>query len=62
MTTTIHPRSIQRIIDTVWRIESPRLIANLVGMLRDIGEAEDAAQNALVAALENWPKAKKICC
>ena len=57
MTTAANPQSVQRTIDAVWRIESPRLIAGLVRMLRDIGEAEDAAQNALVAALEHWPKA-----
>lgn len=57
MTTPANPQSIQRTIDAVWRIESPRLIAGLVRMLRDIGDAEDAAQNALVAALEHWPKA-----
>ena len=56
MTTTAKPKSVLRTIDAVWRIESPRLIAGLVRMLRDIGDAEDAAQNALVAALEDWPK------
>jgi RNA polymerase sigma-70 factor (ECF subfamily) len=43
-------------IDAVWRIESPRLIAGLARMVRDIGLAEDLAQDALVAALEQWPK------
>lgn len=42
-------------IDAVWRIESPRLIAALARMTRDIGVAEDLAQDALVAALEQWP-------
>ena len=56
MTTAATTQSVQRAIDAVWRIESPRLIAGLVRMLRDIGEAEDAAQNALVAALEHWPR------
>ena len=46
----------QRSIDAVWRIESPRLIGGLLRILRDVGEAEDAAQDALVAALEHWPK------
>jgi RNA polymerase sigma factor (sigma-70 family) len=46
---------IQRAIDAVWRIESPRLIAGLVRIVRDIGLAEDLAQDALVAALEQWP-------
>jgi RNA polymerase sigma factor (sigma-70 family) len=44
-----------RAIDAVWRIESPRLIAGLVRIVRDIGLAEDLAQDALVAALEQWP-------
>jgi RNA polymerase sigma factor (sigma-70 family) len=43
-------------IDAVWRIESPRLIAGLTRMVRDVGVAEDLAQDALVAALEQWPK------
>ena len=42
-------------IDAVWRIEAPRLIAGLARMTRDIGSAEDLAQDALVAALEQWP-------
>src|SRR5919204_1078991 len=45
-----------RTIDTVWRIESPRLIAGLIRMVRDVGLAEDLAQDALVAALERWPE------
>ena len=45
-----------RAIDAVWRIESPRLIASLTRIVRDIGFAEDLAQDALVAALEQWPK------
>jgi RNA polymerase sigma factor (sigma-70 family) len=45
-----------RVIDAVWRIESPRLIAGLARMVRDVGLAEDLAQDALVAALERWPK------
>jgi RNA polymerase sigma factor (sigma-70 family) len=44
-----------RAIDAVWRIESPRLIASLARIVRDIGVAEDLAQDALVAALEQWP-------
>ncbi|HEX4805739.1 MAG TPA: DUF6596 domain-containing protein [Conexibacter sp.] len=43
-------------IDAVWRIESPRLIAALTRMTRDVGLAEDLAQDALVAALETWPR------
>jgi RNA polymerase sigma factor (sigma-70 family) len=44
-----------RAIDAVWRIESPRLIAGLARLTRDVGVAEDLAQDALVAALEQWP-------
>ncbi|HEY7448968.1 MAG TPA: RNA polymerase sigma factor [Vicinamibacterales bacterium] len=47
---------IHRTIDAVWRIESPRLIAGLVRIVRDVGLAEDLAQDALVAALEQWPE------
>ncbi len=43
-------------IDAVWRIESARLIAGLARMVRDVGLAEDLAQDALVAALEQWPE------
>jgi len=45
-----------RAIDAVWRIESARLIAGLARMVRDVGVAEDLAQDALVAALERWPE------
>jgi RNA polymerase sigma-70 factor (ECF subfamily) len=45
-----------RAIDAVWRIESAKLIAGLARMVRDVGLAEDLAQDALVAALEQWPK------
>jgi RNA polymerase sigma factor (sigma-70 family) len=45
----------QRAIDAVWRIESPRLIAGLARIVRDVAVAEDLAQDALVAALEQWP-------
>jgi RNA polymerase sigma factor (sigma-70 family) len=48
--------STQRAIDAVWRIESPRLIAGLVRIVRDVGLAEELAQDALVAALEQWPE------
>jgi RNA polymerase sigma factor (sigma-70 family) len=44
-----------RAIDAVWRIESPRVIAVLTRMVRDVGVAEDLAHDALVAALEQWP-------
>ncbi|HEY6762543.1 MAG TPA: RNA polymerase sigma factor [Baekduia sp.] len=46
----------RRAIDAVWRIESPRLIAGLARMTRDVGHAEDLAQDALVRALETWPR------
>jgi RNA polymerase sigma-70 factor (ECF subfamily) len=47
---------VHRAIDAVWRIESARLIARLARMVRDVGLAEDLAQDALVAALERWPE------
>jgi RNA polymerase sigma factor (sigma-70 family) len=43
-------------VETVWRIESARLIAGLARMVRDVGLAEDLAQDALLAALERWPR------
>jgi len=46
-----------RAIDAVWRIESPRLIAGLARIVRDVGVAEELAQDALVTALEQWPQA-----
>ncbi|MEO7456188.1 MAG: RNA polymerase sigma factor [Gemmatimonadaceae bacterium] len=45
-----------RAIDAVWRIESAKLIAGLTRMVRDVGLAEDLAQDALLAALEKWPE------
>jgi RNA polymerase sigma-70 factor (ECF subfamily) len=45
-----------RAIDAVWRIEAPRLIAGLTRIVRDVALAEDLAQDALVAALEQWPE------
>ncbi|MFZ0869262.1 MAG: RNA polymerase sigma factor [Rhodanobacter sp.] len=45
-----------RTIDAVWRIESARLIAGLARMVRDVGLAEELAQDALVIALEQWPQ------
>jgi predicted RNA polymerase sigma factor len=44
-----------RTIDAVWRIESAKLIAGLTRIVKDVGLAEDLAQDALVAALEQWP-------
>ncbi len=46
-----------RAIEAVWRIESPRLIAALTRVVREVGLAEELAQDALVAALEQWPEA-----
>ncbi len=51
------PTDTHATIDAVWRIESPKLIAALARMVRDVGFAEDLAQDALVAALEQWPSA-----
>ena len=45
-----------RVIDAVWRLESPRIIAGLARIVRDVGIAEELAQDALVAALEQWPE------
>jgi RNA polymerase sigma factor (sigma-70 family) len=45
-----------RVVEAVWRIESARLIAGLARLVRDVGLAEDFAQEALVAALEQWPE------
>ena len=54
-----HPanhRALHRTIEAVWRIESARVIAGLTRLTRDVGLAEDLAQEALVAALEQWPQ------
>ncbi len=45
-----------RTVDTVWRIESPRLVAGLTRIVHDLDLAEELAQDALVAALEQWPR------
>src|SRR3954449_9594367 len=47
---------VNRTVEAVWRIESARLIAGLSRIVRDVGLAEDLAQEALVAALEQWPE------
>ena len=52
MTTT---PEVQRAIETVWRLEAPRVIGGLTRIVRDLGLAEDLAHDALVAALEQWP-------
>ncbi len=46
----------RRTVDAVWRIEAARVIAGLARTVRDVGLAEDLAQDALVAALEQWPR------
>ncbi|HSZ82402.1 MAG TPA: RNA polymerase sigma factor [Polyangia bacterium] len=51
-TTRVH-----RTIEAIWRIEAPKLIAGLARLLRDVGQAEELAQDALVTALERWPEA-----
>jgi RNA polymerase sigma-70 factor, ECF subfamily len=50
------PADARAAVETVWRIESARLIAGLARLVRDVGLAEDLAQDALVAALEGWPR------
>src|ERR1700684_3891088 len=55
--TDLQRTTVDRTIDAVWRIESPRLIAGLTRIVRDVGLAEELAHDALVAALEQWPAA-----
>jgi predicted RNA polymerase sigma factor len=55
MTTDRDNAAAQRAIEAVWRLESARIIAGLAGLVRDVGLAEELAQDALVAALEQWP-------
>ncbi|HVI56701.1 MAG TPA: DUF6596 domain-containing protein [Luteibacter sp.] len=50
-------RDVHRAIDAIWKIESPRLIASIARLVRDVGLAEELAQDALVLALEQWPAA-----
>ena len=45
-----------RVVEAVWRIESGKLIAGLARIVRDVGVAEELAQDALVTALERWPE------
>jgi RNA polymerase sigma-70 factor (ECF subfamily) len=52
----MHKTSIHKTIEAVWKIESTRLIAGIARVTRDIGVAEELAQDALVAALERWPE------
>jgi RNA polymerase sigma-70 factor (ECF subfamily) len=55
VSTEIETATTHRAIDAVWRIESARIIAALARIVRDVGLAEELAQDALVAALEQWP-------
>ncbi|AOK49326.1 MULTISPECIES: RNA polymerase sigma factor [Burkholderia] len=48
--------AVHRAIDAVWRIEAARIIAHVARLVRDVGVAEELAQDALVAALEHWPR------
>jgi RNA polymerase sigma factor (sigma-70 family) len=48
--------SVRRTVEAVWRMEAPRIVATLARMLHDVGLAEELAQDALVAALERWPR------
>ena len=45
-----------RVVESIWRMESARIIAGLTRIVRDVGLAEELAQDALVAALEQWPE------
>src|ERR1700761_355085 len=56
MSATDPHHATHRTIEAVWRIESARVIAGLTRLTRDVGLAEDFAQEALVAALEQWPQ------
>jgi RNA polymerase sigma factor (sigma-70 family) len=56
VTTTTITHETRRAVEAVWRIESARVIAGLVRLVRDVDLAEDLAQDALVAALERWPQ------
>src|SRR6266446_4903313 len=55
MPTQVETAATHRAIDAVWRIESARIIGALARIVRDVGLAEELAQDALVAALEQWP-------
>ncbi|MFJ9148141.1 RNA polymerase sigma factor [Streptomyces sp. NPDC102270] len=54
--TTDARSSVQTVVETVFRMESPRIIAGVTRVVRDVGIAEELAQDALVAALEQWPR------
>jgi len=48
---------VRRTIDAVWKLESARIVGGLARLVHDVGLAEELAQDALVAALEQWPEA-----
>ena len=50
------PATTERTLEALWRIESPRLVAGLTRIVRDVGVAEELAQDAVVAAMETWPR------
>jgi RNA polymerase sigma factor (sigma-70 family) len=51
---------VRRAIDAVWRIEAPRLIAGLARLVRDVGAAEELAQDALVTTYRRWPVVRRL--
>ncbi|MFD8421275.1 RNA polymerase sigma factor [Streptomyces sp. NPDC059466] len=53
---TVTPSGADETVETIFRIESPRIIAGVTRVVRDVGIAEELAQDALVAALEQWPR------
>ena len=55
MSAEIEKAATHRAIDAVWRIESAKIIAALTRIVRDVGLAEELAQDALLAALQQWP-------
>ena len=56
MSTPANATPVHRTIDAVWRIESAKIIATVARMVRDVGVAEELAQDALITALEQWPE------
>src|SRR5665213_3602158 len=56
VTRAMHPTATHRAIEAVWRIESAKVVAGVTRVVRDLGVAEELAQDALVAALETWPR------
>ena len=56
MTESTDPDAIHRALDTLWRMESPRLLARIARMTGNIDTAEELAQDVLLGALERWPR------